>query len=393
MRRLVATALVAGVFAVLPVAPASAAATIVVAGVDGAISSTRPVTRAVLNLDQPAEVSVDHHLESDGAPITPVSHAEGPTNADQQFWFDVTADGLPEGTYALAGDATMRTSDGTEITQPLPPMAVTVDRTGPTASSVDPYVTVIRPGSITDANTSTLVTAHGDAASGDSFGLFNSAGQFVGRLPTTVELTTGWWTQWDGHGSGGIELPAGLYTFKLGDEAGNYTDIGVQVRLQRLVTKTWSREVTARDSKVRAYVGGCSTLRSPSRRGWAGSLGYYSGVRCRTGDEEWNVVSTRHRVALPRGVEYHDLTMSIYGGAATSRPKSVLRTYPGPAPLSLAAGQVVGPRLRWHTPKELSAHVVRRDGVSYAVWQVGTRHRNRYDVKKFRITFHHQVWQ
>lgn len=259
-----------------------------------------------------------------------------------------------------------------------------------TASS--PYVRVDAShgeGSVTITATASSSGPHDEG----TFVVRDAAGAVATSFRAYLIGNGTWAGQFSGYDEDWRMLPRGLYTLRLSDQYGTESEAHTTVRVEHLVIKTWTREPTAAGSMVKSHVGRCSTLRKPSRRGWTGSLGYYSNTRCAVGEPE-GIVATRHRVRLPRAVRTWIPTLSVYGGAAKSRPTSTARVYPGlTAPLYVTswAGAKIRSSVRWRTIGEVET--VSIDGVDYARWQVGVGPHHKYDVKKFRITMRYGVWQ
>jgi len=236
--------------------------------------------------------------------------------------------GLPDGSYLLDGTFSFSAGPyGTITGTPQgPPVILTLDTKPreirgiafdrPTVYPViDGYqdsVSFHATGNGTDTD---LATA--------TYDVINSAGQVVWSTSTTPPpgLTGDGGTWFPG------AAPAGTYTVRatVRDVAGNTsaaTSQPVTLSRARLVQKHYYRLVTAKTSLVSKSVGRCSILRSPSLRGYAGSLGLYSGVRCSSPGAA-ATVRTVHRMRVPKEVLGGKATLYLAGGASHSRRSGV----------------------------------------------------------------------
>lgn len=403
-RLLVRTALVSVVAATataVPLSSADAAAplTISSATIDHVVTQAEPTANLTVDTDHVGHFAVDYHLDPDGgAPSTTEIHAEGETDGAGAFTIPLTTTGLADGAYAVNGTVTVTDGDGdaTAALDAAGTVWLVIDRVGPVVTSIDPYVQTIRPGSTTDANTFTLITAYGDAQLDDDFVIFGPGGDQVGVPLTDVSPGTSWTTTWDGHGSGGVLLPRGLYTFKLRDELGNLSGTVAQVRLQRLVSKTFTKTVTATGSRIDTYVGRCSSLKVPSSHGWSGSIGYYANTRCRSTADADTVVLTRHRMVVPSAAKYVDVRVKAYSGHSKGYAGDIgVLVYENAANSDAAAVERLGATLGTHAGPLVTASKVLRSvsGRKFVYWNAGTASFNHYDVKTFTVVVHYKIWQ
>lgn len=193
---------------------------------------------------------------------------------------------------------------------------------------------------------------------------------------------------WAGLTNGGRVVPEGTYDvrYELADQSGNTSvsnTVPVRVSHKRLVWNWWVKKAVPARSLVDRQVGRCSTLRVPSARGWTGSLGLYSNTKCRSTSRP-SVVSTVHRVRMPRAMDYGSLRVAVDGGAATAAPSSV-------AHLSYLTAQgdwnqptQLGPSLEHHPgATESAAYFIRPDRTF--TWGVSAARGARYDVKMFTV--------
>ncbi|GGO90487.1 hypothetical protein GCM10011584_22370 [Nocardioides phosphati] len=196
---------------------------------------------------------------------------------------------------------------------------------------------------------------------------------------------------WTGRAADGTRMPAGVYATRA-----VYTDDGretaydgpsITVVRKHLEARTWRKVVTAADSRVRQEVGHCSRVRSPSRHGWAGSLGLYSNVKCHDGFDA-SKVRTIHRALVPAATRHDGVQIDVYGGSPDLSP-------PDWAQLSyrLRDGRWIGvtsPQspVGWHTGSSYAGMVHTDRSVQ---WDMRVNRGKRYDVRSFRITARYRV--
>lgn len=263
------------------------------------------------------------------------------------------------------------------------------------AQAAPPDVTAITPSNPTiypnigtakrPANTTISVVSNTDDVT--SLQIRNTSDAIV----RTFDLSTSDSVAWGGRDTGGNLVPAGTYTLIAfnGAEAATVTGT-VTVSLQRLVRKTYTVKVLPTRQYYK-YVGRCSTLRKPSRRGWAGSYGYYANTRCRT--QTWNASSviTVNAVRVPGAERYIDARIDTYGGAAKAKPGSrggiQYWNNPGEKWTSL---RFSGSRVAWHNGVTASATPL-VDSERYIAWRYFTAFGARYDVAKFRVVVRYDV--
>ena len=207
----------------------------------------------------------------------------------------------------------------------------------------------------------------------------------------TFDLTASDTTQWNGRDTGGNLVPAGSYTLIAfnGTEAATVTGT-VTVSLQHLVRKTY----TVQTLPTKAYfkqVGRCSTLRKPSRRGWAGSYGYYANTKCRTQTWTASSVITVHAVRVPAAERYVDARIDAYGGAAKAQPGSRAGIDYWNNPGQKWVGfRFAGSKVAWHSGATLSATPL-IDAQRFIAWRFYTAFKAQYDLAKFRVVVHYDV--
>ena len=168
----------------------------------------------------------------------------------------------------------------------------------------------------------------------------------------------------------------------------------LSVSLKHLVTKTWKKTVTAAGSKLDKFVGGCSTLRKPSLRGWAGSLGYYSNTRCKKTAVK-SVVATVHGLVLPAVSapgSYGSVRIAAYGGAAKAKPRShAYLAYLTPDGSDVVAFPALGSKVRTHAGPAVAASQMRHGRT--ILWGATVAAGNRYDIKNFTVTLTYTTLQ
>lgn len=223
-----------------------------------------------------------------------------------------------------------------------------------------------------------------------------------GTLVRTMFRTAPWYEHRvtiDGRSASGRLLAAGRYTLRV-----TVTDpVGLQttkttrsfvVSHKRLVTATWKRTFTAAaaTSPQSAYVGKCSTLRRPSLRGWAGSLGYYSQTKCtRPAD---SAVTTVSGAWVPKAFQnrYGSLQVSMYGGGARGRGPHrgrnayIVMMYRSTAKSYVHRAQFNG-ALGHHAGRSAAASSLVFDKATrpYVLWLTGLTEGSRYDVKSYTV--------
>lgn len=211
-------------------------------------------------------------------------------------------------------------------------------------------------------------------------------------VPTTVTDETFTWT---GRNSAGRVVPAGTYHFRatLTDAAGNVTTKSqgsVSVVRKKVVSKTFTKTYSASGSLVKKVViGNCSTLASPSKRGWAGSLGFYSNAKC-SNSFEASIIETRHAVKVPAALKYGSLRVSMYGGAAREASRSVAYLAYINTKLEFTKPVVMMPAVGSHAGPSVSGGAFVFDDRSIG-WDVFNVKGSRYDVKSFTVKLSYTV--
>jgi flagellar hook assembly protein FlgD len=270
--------------------------------------------------------------------------------------------------------------------------AVTVDRAAPKLSGVrasSPRVLPVKDGYLdavrVTANVSTGLR---------SVGLKVTTGR--GTVVRTVKRgsvagsTAG--ATWDGRRAGGRLVP-GTYRVRLvaEDLAGNRSTSAarrVTVSGQRLVKRSGSTTVTARESLQQSYEDDCSQVfrrTSGEHKGW---VGYAASSICTSGDA---YAAADHQVRLPDAVRYGTVRVSAYGGRGDKRYRdsakvvyydSLQNLSPRTFRLGPAVGSYAGPRVA-ATPLLIRSRVLR--------WMTITTGVAWYDVKSYRVAYTYYV--
>ena len=164
----------------------------------------------------------------------------------------------------------------------------------------------------------------------------------------------------------------------------------------RLVSRTWSRAISATDSRIASTVGRCSTLRNPSAHGWAESLGLLSGYRCRSSVASDLLVSTIHAVTLPAlphpeaADRYDTIVVKAYGGAARTRTTSTGTIRYFSAAGASGSVRAMSAPVGYHAGYVRNAPSLVRPDQSFR-WGTYTSAGRQYDVKHFVVTLTYSV--
>jgi hypothetical protein len=185
----------------------------------------------------------------------------------------------------------------------------------------------------------------------------------------------------------------GRYTYQVvaRDTVGNE-----QVSLARTLTVSDKRLVRQSDSRIvqpvatftdRGWVGSCSTLTSPARSGWSGSIGYLSNSkRCSNPSEADMLAFTQHAVTLPAAVRYGTIRVDAFGASrsAGSGDPGLLFYQTSTGDVS-SSQRVLGAAAAWYNGPTVNAtsFVAGRT----FTWGAGSWRGNWYDIKQFRLTY------
>lgn len=223
--------------------------------------------------------------------------------------------------------------------------------------------------------------------------VWSSTNEVITGLGVSSGSSTTAAIQWNGKAPDGKSAPSGYYKLMLWDSAGDPINVKpiIRVDARRMVTKTWTKTVSAAGSVKDQYVGRCSTLRKPAGRGWTYSLGYWANTKCSTTGSTASLVSTVNAVTLPKiAGNYASVRVSLYGGAATSRTGSrgVIRYLTNSG--KWTSETVVTAPLTHHSGVQRTASGMVFSDRTFA-WGFYTLNGHRYDVKSFTVVVRYNV--
>lgn len=312
---------------------------------------------------------------------------------------DITIEtaGITDGGYTIAGTMTFTDPDfGTYTNVPLAEGFLYVDKSGPVVTSIAAKPTRIYPEIATTAHPLwTTVAINGSFDYQEQVEIRNAGGVTVARPDLDFASQTTAHFSWNGQQTEGDTVPSGTYTVVVLDASGNQAStIGhVTVDNRQLVTKTLTRTVTAKGSKVTQDVGACSVVKSPSTHGWTGSLSLLSNSKCHRTDRA-GVVVTAHALKLPAAAAYLSAQVKVYGGAArrAGGSRALLSYLKGPGD-DITTPRALSARIGTHAGPRMSARgLVLSDSTgTYLAWYAKTGAGNRYDVKSFTVSLTYQV--
>jgi subtilisin family serine protease/flagellar hook assembly protein FlgD len=198
---------------------------------------------------------------------------------------------------------------------------------------------------------------------------------------------------WNGRTRSGRIVPAGAYSVRVlaQDRAGNRSRSAartVRVSRERLVRRTGSMTVTARQSLREAFSDECSLVFRHTQGARAGWIGYYSSGAC-SSDDAYAVGD--HQVRLPTAVRYGWVRLSAYGGRADPkfRDRAEVTFYDSYQNLSSRSFRL-SPGLGTHTgPRSKAAKLLIRKRVLR--WSTATSAVAWYDVERYTVRFTYYV--
>jgi flagellar hook assembly protein FlgD len=206
------------------------------------------------------------------------------------------------------------------------------------------------------------------------------------RSPGTVGV------RWNGRRAGGRLVP-GTYRLRLvaEDLAGNRSRSRVRtvdVSGQRLVKRSGSTTVTARDSLEETFADDCSDVfrRTSGRHdGW---VSYASGSLCTTGDA---YAAGDHQVRLHAAVRYGTVRVSAVGGRADDRYRdsATVVLYDGLQNLSTVRFRLGPARATYRGPRVKAGPLLIRSRVLR--WETLTTGVAWYDVQSYRVDYTYYV--
>jgi len=300
------------------------------------VSPAHPTTSMDITTPNTGTYTVSWHLESGGDPVPGYGATDvAGTLTAGVATVPIDATGLPGGTYQIVGTITVvDTAFGTYTDVPLTGGTLTADSSGPAIDSITASPTTFYPRITGDSkykSTTKFTIVGAGVPDIATLKLYkNSTGAFVRTLTNITQVDpTHATVGWTGKLVDGTLVPSGLYKLKVYDADGNVSSTvgSVTVSGLTLVLKTWTHTYTPAGTLADKYVGKCSTLRQPSRRGWYYSLGYYANTKCTSQTAKDSLVSTLHSVFLPKVHQYVDIRVTAYGGSAVAKPgsKAVIR--------------------------------------------------------------------
>ena len=292
----------------------------------------------------------------------------------------------PDAAYTLQ----IATSDGT--LQGLASTQVRVDRRGPTLTDVHVSSKRVLPVNDDYLDTVTVAAQLGETVSSVRLEVSNRSGVVrstrVGRRtgPARTSLT------WDGR-IAGHRLAPGSYRVRLvaEDLAGNRRASArrtVTVSGQRLVQRSGSRSVSARESLEDTFQDDCSEVFRRTSGRHTGWVAYSSSSTCTSRDA---YAAADHQVRLPAAVRYGTVRVSAYGGRGDQRYRDSARVvyYDGLQNLSSHAFRL-GPSVGTHRgPRAQATPLLIRSRVFR--WTTMTTGVAWYDVRTYRVDYTYYV--
>ena len=194
---------------------------------------------------------------------------------------------------------------------------------------------------------------------------------------------------WNGRDRAGRIVSSGSYTARLvvTDAAGNRRASAaksVTVSGQRLVRRSGSMTVTARESLTESFADDCSLVfrhSSGKRKGW---IGYYASGTCDSGDA---YAVADHQVRLPAAARYGSVRVSAHGGRGDPRFADTARLVYHDSRQNVSdVGFRLGSVLGTHTGPKARAdrHLIRQRVLRWSTYTTGT---NWYDVDTYTVRF------
>jgi len=341
---------------------------------------------ADVNIGVSRSVTFDYQIHgSDPAQIVRTGTTTTVDGMPQRVTLDLT--GLDEGTYTVTGTFSYVAPDfGTVSGNLLSPLWLRVDTTAPVIDGVSFSSPTVFPAIDGYQDSVTVATQSGDT----------SASSFKTEIHDAVGNVVATWTgsRADSYTWSQTGLPAGAYVARVTakDAYGRTTVLEsapITLSNKKLTWVSATQTVSATSSMVGKTVGRCSTVASPSLHKWAGSLGLYSGTKCRTGGAAAKVM-TVHRLRLPSAFAYGTARISMTGAAAKTKPTSTatfgLRTATGAwDPFKVAI------RTNASHPGPSSPISRLKTATNDIYWGVIAQSGSRYDVRSFTISYDYRA--
>lgn len=236
---------------------------------------------------------------------------------------------------------------------------------------VDGYVDTITFGWTLDQTVSTLTLDVMDAST------HTSVFQIAFDNPATTAYL------WNGRTTGATIVPDGTYYARVTADNGsdpvdsNNGPVFV-VSGKKLTHQTFTKRVTASGSLEFKGAAKCSQVRKPGLKLGAGSLGYYSNVKCTTAGQDIGL--SFHSITVPASFKPGTARLSAYGVAV--KAGSVMRIGFAGEAVPVKIGATKG----WHTgPAVPAASSITPQ--NQLEWAAIVDSGNRYDIKYFKITY------
>jgi hypothetical protein len=197
---------------------------------------------------------------------------------------------------------------------------------------------------------------------------------------------------WNGRRADGRLVP-GSYRLRLvaTDLAGNRSRSAartVEVSGQRLVKRSGSTTVTARETLDETFADDCSDVFRRTSGPHDGWVSYASGSLCTTGDA---YAAGDHQVRLPSAARYGTVRVSAFGGRADKRYRdsATVVLYDGLQNLSTVRFRLGPARTTYHGPRVKAGPLLIRSRVLR--WETLTTGVAWYDVKSYRVDYTYYV--
>jgi flagellar hook assembly protein FlgD len=291
---------------------------------------------------------------------------------------------VPDGSYRVQ----VATSSGSQ--RGLASRPVTVDTRAPVLGKVTTSGTRVLPVRDGYLDRVALETTVNERARTLALEVRSSSGRLVRTVTRTgVGPKKAVAVVWNGRDHSGRIAPTGSYSARLvvTDPAGNRR-VGAAKSLtvsgQRLVRRTGSRTVTARESLTETFFDECSLVfrhANGKRKGW---IGYYASGTCDSGDA---YAVADHQVRLPDAVRYGTVRISAHGGRGDPRFQDTARLVYHDARQNVSTAEFrLGSALDTYTGPTVSAakHLIRKRLLRWSTYTTGV---NWYDVDTYTVRF------
>lgn len=301
--------------------------------------------------------------------------------------------GLAEGTYQLGLTATATPDVGGVVTATAQTPLV-IDKTGPVVDASLDFSTFF-PAKDNYRDKATVTVSSAEPVRYDFWvktqdeSFYEQYRHMSARAPGEAAVVP-----WNGKDNSNTPVPAGDYIIEVRafDAVDNMTVTEFPVTLDLATTKTvtWSSGMAPASRVDSSFVGRCSELASPSDRGWAGSLGLYSGTSCPSTKKRADDVVVTFYKLVPAAVDgnYVSFKLAAWAGQAKGAAGSTAKlTYVDAKGAKQAAGKIKG-KLAWTDGDTVPGTGMVRDvgGDLVVTWQVGVQKGSQVDVRRFALT-------